>query len=278
MKNEAQIDYWNGPAGQKWVEQSNRLDSMLAVFADKILETATMSGAEKALDVGCGAGSLTIAASTMGDPEVGAHGVDVSAPLLALARKRATQAGSSATFEQADASAFNSATPFDLMISRFGVMFFEEPAAAFANIRSQIRPDGRLAFMCWQALTENDWAFAPLQAAMPLLNEAPAPADPNAPGPFAFADRDRVSHILGDAGWRDIEIEAFQPLIQLPGDDLESSAKFMLQLGPLSRLIAAQGLAPEPIEAALVERLAGSVTESGAIKMNSACWIVSAKA
>lgn len=278
MNNEAQIEYWNGPAGQKWVDQSARLDAMLAPYAEKVLQAANISGDERALDIGCGAGSLTIAASAQGKPEIGAVGIDVSAPLLELAKARAAAAGSSATFERSDASEFAADAPFDLMISRFGVMFFQDPVAAFAHIRAQIPPGGRMAFMCWRALTENDWAFAPLQAALPLLNEAPEPGDPDAPGPFAFADKDRVSRILDHSGWQSVSIEPFSPPIQLPGDDLESSTKFMLQLGPLSRLIASQGLAPEPIEAALNERLKGSMTEAGRIEMKSACWLVTAMA
>jgi 2-polyprenyl-3-methyl-5-hydroxy-6-metoxy-1,4-benzoquinol methylase len=278
MNNEAQIEYWNGPAGQKWVDQSARLDAMLAQYAEKVLQAANISGDERALDIGCGAGSLTIAASSQGNPEIGAVGVDVSTLLLELAEARAVATGSSATFECSDASQFTGDAPFDLVISRFGVMFFQEPVAAFANIRAQIRPGGRMAFMCWRALTENDWAFAPLQAALLLLNEAPEPGDPDAPGPFAFADKDRVSRILDHSGWENVSIEPFSPTIQLPGNDLESSTKFMLQLGPLSRLIASQGLAPEPIEAALNERLKASMTEAGRIEMKSACWLVTAMA
>lgn len=276
MNNDAQIDYWNGPAGQKWVEQSNRLDAMLAPFADQVLQAAAIAKGECALDIGCGAGALTLrAANTSGGAAT--LGVDVSEPLLKLAEKRAADAGSSARFKQADASAFRSDQTFDLMISRFGVMFFEDPAAAFTNIRQQIRPEGRMAFMCWQKLQVNDWAFAPLEAALPLLKEAPPQPDPHAPGPFAFADKDRLAKILSDAGWTGVSIDRFETLVTLPGDDVESSAEFMLKLGPLSRLIAAQDLDPEPIETALTNRLRNEVGEDGRVAMKSACWRVTAK-
>lgn len=275
MNNDAQIDYWNGPAGQKWVDQSNRLDAMLAPFADAVLDAASIKEGERALDVGCGAGILTLrAAEAAGD--AASLGVDVSEPLLKLAKRRAADAGSSARFERADASAFASDQAFDLMISRFGVMFFEAPAAAFANIREQVRAGGRMAFMCWQKLPLNDWAFAPLQAALPLLKEAPPQPDPHAPGPFAFADKDRLADILTSAGWKGVAIESFETMVTLPGDDVEASAAFMLKLGPLSRLIAAQDLDSGPIEDALINRLREHVGPDGQVAMKSACWRVTA--
>lgn len=278
MNNDAQIDYWNGPAGQKWVDQSNRLDAMLAPFAEQVLKAAAIDQSECALDIGCGAGALTLGATDAAGGTIGSFGVDVSEPLLNLAKKRAADIGSRAEFERADASAFTSARKFDLMISRFGVMFFEDPAAALANIRQQVRPEGRMAFMCWQALQVNDWAFAPLQAALPLLKEPPEQPDPNAPGPFAFANKDRLSEIMNAAGWESISIEPFETLVTLPGDDVEASAEFMLNLGPLSRLIAAQNLQSSPIEDALLNRLRNEIGSDGRVAMNSACWLVTAKA
>ncbi len=278
MNNDAMIEYWNGEAGQKWVDQSNRLDTMLAPFANKVLDAAAIQSGERALDVGCGAGILTLGATERSGGETGSLGVDVSAPLLDLARKRATEAGSPATFERADASTFTVEDKLDLMISRFGVMFFEEPDTAFANIRAQIRPGGRMAFMCWQALPMNDWAFAPFQAALPLLKQAPPTPDPTAPGPFAFADKDRVAGLMADAGWRDVSIEPFTTQMTLPGGDVETSARFMLQLGPLSRLIAEQDLDPQAILSAVIDRLSSSVQADGQVAMASACWLVRARA
>lgn len=275
MNNDAQIDYWNGPAGQKWVDQSNRLDAMLAPFADAALEAASIKQGERALDIGCGAGALTLRAAGVAG-SAASLGVDVSEPLLKLAKRRAADASSSARFEQADASAFKTDQAFDLMISRFGVMFFEDPAAAFANIRQQIRADGRMAFMCWQKLSLNDWAFAPLQAALPLLKEAPPQPDPHAPGPFAFADKDRLADILTSAGWKSVAIEPFETPVTLPGDDVEASAAFMLKLGPLSRLIAAQNLDSGPIEDALKSSLTEEMGADGQVTMKSACWRVTA--
>jgi len=275
MNNADQIEYWNGPAGQKWVDQSNRLDAMLAPFADKIIAAADLKSGESVMDIGCGAGALTLRAAAKVGAAHGALGVDVSAPLIALARARAAEAKAPARFELADASAFTAPDSVDIVISRFGVMFFEDPAAAFANIRQSVKPGGRLAFACWQALSLNDWALAPLKAAMPFFKEAPAPADPTAPGPFAFQDKDRVVGILSDAGWKNVTIEPAEQAIVLPGDDVETTARFMMQLGPLSRLLAAQGIDEVPVEAALIALMQDHTTPEGRIAMKSACWQVS---
>ncbi|MFT5776127.1 class I SAM-dependent methyltransferase [Hyphomonas sp.] len=276
MNNADQIEYWNGPAGQKWVDQSNRLDAMLAPFADKVIAAADLKSGEAVMDIGCGAGALNLRAAAKVGAAHGALGVDVSAPLIALARARAAEANAPARFELADASVFTAPDPVGIVISRFGVMFFEDPAPAFANIRQSVKPDGRLAFICWQALSLNDWALAPLQAAMAFLKEAPAPADPTAPGPFAFHDKDRVARILSDAGWANVSIDPVETAIILPGDDVETTAKFMMQLGPLSRLLAAQGIDEAQVEAALITLMQDHKKPDGRIAMKSACWMVSA--
>lgn len=276
MNNTDQIDYWNGPAGQKWVDQSARLDAMLAPFAEQVIARAAIGAGERALDIGCGAGAMTLMATRAAGGETGALGVDVSEPLLALARRRAQEAGLPALFELGDASEYVASKPADLVISRFGVMFFAEPAAAFANISRSVRPGGRAVFICWQALQANDWAFAPLQAALPFLPEPPTPADPTAPGPFAFQDKDRVAAILSEAGWQNVAVDAVEGDLTLPGEDVETSAGFMMQLGPLSRLMAQQEIDPAPVHEALAERLRGHQREDGRVAMASACWLVSA--
>lgn len=274
MNNDDQIEYWNGPGGQKWVEEANQLDAMLVGFADRVIGAAGLKPGEQVMDIGCGAGALTLRAA---DQTGAALGVDVSAPLIGLAKQRAANAGLPAQFELADASAYEAVTKADAVISRFGVMFFEDPAAAFANIGRSTQPGGRLTFMCWQALPANDWAFAPFETAMPFFKEPPAPADPTAPGPFAFQDKDRVAGLLGDAGWTDIQAEAVEGQLELPGDSIEASAAFMMRLGPLARVLRDQDIELQPVEAALVERLSQHKTANGRVAMNSACWLVTAK-
>ena len=276
MSNADQVEYWNGPAGQKWVDQSDRLDAMLAPFADTVLARAGLKPDEFVMDIGCGAGALTLRAAAETGAGQGALGVDVSAPLIALARARAVASGAPARFELADASTYTASPAADIVISRFGVMFFDDPAAAFANIRQSVRQGGRMAFVCWQGLAVNDWALAPLQAAMPFLKEAPPPADPTAPGPFAFQDKDRVARILSDAGWANVAIDPVETAIVLPGDDALSTAGFMMQLGPLSRLLESQGIDEAQVIAALIDLLQQHKGPDGRVTMKSACWRVTA--
>ncbi|MDG1825102.1 MAG: methyltransferase domain-containing protein [Henriciella sp.] len=278
MPNDAQIDIWNGPSGQKWADQSSALDGLLAPFASSVLESGDIKAGEKVLDIGCGAGAMTLQAANIADGKVSALGVDVSEPLINLARQRASQTGSSARFELADASTFSTQEKFDIAISRFGVMFFDHPASAFQNIRNQVTPEGRIVFVCWQAITLNEWIMGPIQAAIPFLKQTPTPSDPNAPGPFAFADKDRVYGHLSEAGWQGISIEPLITELTLPGTSLETTANLMLQIGPLAGLISEQEIDPKPVHQAVVERLSKNLSSDGRVRMDSACWIVQAQA
>ena len=277
MKSQAQIDYWNGAAGAKWVAQADRLDQMLAPFSDALIIEAAPKSEDRILDVGCGSGALTLAAIKAGNYQ-SALGVDISAPLLELAKQRASRTNVDIQFQQSDASAMQLDDKFDLLISRFGVMFFADPIQAFSNLLAHMAPQGRLAFVCWRSLQLNHWAFAPLQSAKPFLKEPPTPPEPGAPGPFSFADEERVLDILSDAGWSNIELKPFDTSIALPGGGPESSAAFMMEIGPLSRLIEEQGLDRTKIENALTEHLTKHVSASGHVEMNAACWIVTASA
>lgn len=278
MSNSDQIDYWNGKAGEKWALHAERLDALLAPFADAVLNRAALQESKLVLDIGCGAGALTLKAADQVGSTGQATGVDVSEPLLAQARKRAEDRHLSARFERADASQYRTRTKVDALISRFGVMFFDDPVAGFANLKQCLKPGGRMTFACWQSLAENDWARAPLEAALPLLPAPPAPPPPGAPGPFAFADQDRVAQILSDAGWSDIVIEPWRGNVTLPGDTAEEAAGFMLEIGPVARLVAEAGIDMERVRAALFELLSQHAGSDGRVPMPAAAWIVSAKA
>lgn len=278
MSNTDQIAYWNGQAGEKWVRHAERLDALLEPFADEVLETVSLIEGEHVLDVGCGAGALTLKAGFRVGDKRGAVGIDVSKPLLSLARLRASERGAPASFEEADAALYRSERPVDALISRFGVMFFDDPVAAFANLRDSVKPEGRMVFACWQALSENDWARAPLETALPLLPAPPAPPPPGAPGPFAFADKDRVASILTDAGWKGIVIHPWLGRVTLPGDTNSDAARFMMELGPVARLVSEAGAELSQVEDALAGTLAAHTDQNGRVTMPAAAWIVSATA
>jgi len=273
MDNSAQIDYWNGETGIRWGALSDALDGMLAPFADIILERAAIKPNEKVLDIGCGAGKLSIRAA-----KTAAHvtGLDISEPLLAVANRRTTDIGN-IDFIKGDAAKQSLRDPVDTVISRFGVMFFADPAAAFANIAKNTKPGGRLVFACWQDVAANMWARAPLEAATPFIKSMPEPPEPGTPGPFAFTDPARVLDILETAGWKDVTIEDWRTDIIMPGETAEQSADFMFQMGPLSRIIKDQDLDMAPICKALIERFKRDADKDGNVALESAVWLVGAR-
>lgn len=275
LDNSDQIDFWNGETGEKWVENADLLDAMLEPFADAVLSAAALQPAENVLDIGCGAGVLTLKAARAVTPTGRATGIDVSQPLINLARQRA---GNAADFHLQDASAYRPDAPADAMVSRFGVMFFSDPGPAFASLRAALKPGGRLAFACWQSLAENDWARAPLDVALPYLKEPPTPPPPGTPGPFAFADPAHIREILSGSGWTDVNITDWRGKLTLPGSTPADAARFAMKLGPVSRLLQAQDTDLAPVEADLQERLAQDVDETGRVALNAAAWIVTAKA
>ncbi|MGE6699207.1 class I SAM-dependent methyltransferase [Hyphomonas sp. NPDC076900] len=277
MDNTSQIEYWNGPAGRKWVRDADRMDVMLSPFVDVIISPVLPGPGQAVIDIGCGAGalSLNVAASAM---NVSVTGVDVSAPLIELAKHRSAAVGAGIEFVVADAAVWRPAQPVDLVLSRFGVMFFADPVAAFANIRAGVKPKGRLRFACWRPLAENTWALAPLQAAMHLLKTPPAPPPPGTPGPFAFGDADHVGHILTESGWSNISITPWDGDLVLPGASAEDTAEFMLEMGPLWRAITEQGIDPDVVKGAVVTRLKELAGEDGRTRLKAAAWIVEAEA
>lgn len=278
MNNQDQIEAWNGETGEKWAEHADRLDQLLAPFLPVILDGANLQQGEYVLDIGCGAGALSLeSAQTIGaDP--GVCGVDISSQLLQVARERARQQSLDIDFVEDDASHFRAAKPVDAVLSRFGVMFFEKPVDAFAAIKTNLRPEGRIVFSCWQSLRENEWASAPGQVAKEFVTEPlPAP-DPLAPGPFAFADKDRIVSILTDAGWRGVEVHDWSGAINVPGETLDDSTEFVLNLGPIARLLKEQDVPLERVGEALKQLLAKKLNDQGVPALNGKAWIVSATA
>ena len=277
MDNSAQIEYWNGPAGEKWVRDADRLDRMLAPFAAAIIASVKFVPGQRIVDVGCGAGALSLGIEAAA-VNVAITGVDVSEPLVALARRRAQAVTARSEFIVADAATWLPPEPVDVIVSRFGVMFFEDPAAAFLNLRMATKPGGQLSFACWRPLPENAWAMMPLQSAMPFLKEPPPRPEPGAPGPFAFGDEAHVTDVLTRAGWRDIVITPWDGEISLPGANPAETAAFMMEIGPLSRLIKEQALDDAAIIGAVEAELRKRAGTDGRTRLKAAAWIVGARA
>jgi SAM-dependent methyltransferase len=213
VTNEEQARYWNGDEAAHWVVHEQRYERMLAPFTDHLLAAAAIGRAERILDVGCGTGASTRAAGTVA-VEGDALGLDVSAAMLRQAARRAQQDRlSNVRFEHGDAQVHRfTPSRADVALSRFGVMFFADPAAAFANIATGLRAGGRVTFVCWQNLADNEWIAVPAGAAarhVPL----PPRENPTAPGPFSLGSRDRIVAVLRAAGLADVGIESVaQPL------------------------------------------------------------------
>jgi SAM-dependent methyltransferase len=277
--NAEQIKYWNESAGPKWVALQDFLDQQIRPLGLLAMERGAIAAGESVLDVGCGCGDTTLEIARRVGSAGSVTGVDISAPMLERARASAAAAGlKQATFENADAqTATLPSRRYDLLFSRFGVMFFIDPPAAFANLRSALKPGGRVAFVCWRQLFDNPWMFVPFMAAAPHLSLPPPPA-PDAPGPFAFADPERVKGILEKAGFVDVALEQVsQPLRIGAGRSVEETVEFLLQMGPTAN--AVRDASPEvrgAIAKAVGEALQPYVTPEG-VRMDSSSWLVTAR-
>ena len=272
--NAAQFEQWNGRVGQKWARLQDKTDLMLNNITDALMPFAAATPGEHVLDIGCGCGTTTFRLQMAVSPNGSVAGVDISAPMLDVARARSQAMNADIAFIEEDASKYDFQPVFDLVFSRFGVMFFDDPVAAFKNIRTALSPKGRLAFVCWRAFKENDWAFVPYVAAQPFLPEQPS-ADPHAPGPFAFADADRLRDILTKAGFNNIRIEKLDTTSSL-GKTPAEAADSTLNIGPVSRAAndlpeSERAKARDAIEAAFAKH----VTQVG-VAPKAACWLVSA--
>jgi SAM-dependent methyltransferase len=274
--NRDQSALWNDAGGKTWVEMQALLDRMLQPFEERLTAAAFPGEGRWVLDIGCGAGATTLAMARRLGAQGLALGVDISGPLITAAKARAEAEGlEHAGFVEADAQTFRfDPGAFDAVISRFGVMFFDDPEAAFANIRKALRPGGRLTFVAWRSPAENPFMMTGAMAAAPFL-PAMTPPQPNAPGQFAFADGDRVRRILEASGWRGIEV---QP-IDVPGQVAEADLMtYVLRLGPAGLALRD---ADEALKAKVAEALQTAFrpyVQDGAARFTSACWLVTASA
>jgi SAM-dependent methyltransferase len=234
--NADQLEYWNTVAGPRWVGLAGFVEKRVQKVNDLLLTRSAIKPGEKVLEVGCGTGAATVPlAEAVGDTgEV--VGIDISEPMLAGARDRISQSGlRNITLLRADAQA-HSFEPnlFDLIASRFGVMFFADPVAAFQNLLGAMRPAGRLCFACWAALEENRHWLIPYEVALRHLGP-PAPKPPHAPGPMAFADPEYLRSVLERAGYEAIEIRRETP--EILGASPREEAEHACIMGPSARLI-----------------------------------------
>jgi SAM-dependent methyltransferase len=272
--NPEQAEYWNGDEARHWLEHEARYERMLAPLVPVLLDAAELDASDRVLDVGCGAGATTRAAAARvvrGE----AVGVDLSRPMLDCAERRAREAGlTNVRFEQGDAQIHPFSPEFSVVLSRFGVMFFADPPAAFTNLARALTPGGRLAFTCWRPAFENEWITVPGLAVAAHIS-LPERAQ-GGPGPFAFGDADVVRDILTSAGFVDIRLDRVDQPRAL-GDTVPDTIAFFRESGIGKAMLAdASPATIDAVVASLTEALAPYASPDG-VRLGSAAWLVTAR-
>jgi SAM-dependent methyltransferase len=270
-----QVTLWNGSAGQAWVDEQALLDRVLAPFQDLLVEAVRVSSARQVLDVGCGTGSTTVAVARLLGDSGRCTGIDVSEPMIAAARARAERERAPASFVCADVQAYAfEPGSFDMVISRFGVMFFADPVQAFANLRRAAKDDAGLRFVAWRSPAENPFMTTAERAAAPLLPDLPA-RQPNAPGPFALADERRIAGILEESGWSAIDIQPIDVPCTLRENELD---RYLSRFGPVG---VALSEADEPTRTRVMQTVRAAFdpyVHGDDVRYTAACWMVGARA
>lgn len=278
--NADQIEFWTGAQGEKWARLQDGIDQMMAPFTKAGIQALGDITGARCLDIGCGAGATSLAlAEKVGDGGSVA-GIDVSTPMLARARERAStlgNAGRNLRFIEADAQSHDFAgETFDKFFSRFGVMFFHDPAAALGNLRSACAEGADFVAISWREPRENPWVMVPVSVAKDFV-ELPGRPAPDEPGQFQWADPDRVEGWMTGGGWRNVKVEPLDVALTFPGTPAEV-AHYLLQMGPAASLLReAGGNLQEKAEAALTDKLTAHLND-GVVKLGAACWTVSATA
>jgi ubiquinone/menaquinone biosynthesis C-methylase UbiE len=275
-RNADQIAYWNGPGGEHWVHRQAMQEGVLGSVTDILLAGSKVARGERVLDIGCGCGATTFALADKVGSSGQVLGVDISEPMLARARE-ITPPQAPVEFALADATVYPFApASFDLLVSRFGVMFFAEPALSFANMRKALRPGGRMAFACWRTPRDNPWLMVPLQAAYQHVPKMP-PLGPEDPGPFAFADEERVRRILNEAGFASMGFERHDLSMDVAaGRGLDAAVNTALEIGPASR--ALDGQPPDKVAAATasIREMLASFAKGNTVPLGGSIWLVTA--
>jgi SAM-dependent methyltransferase len=277
--NAEQITYWNDTAGPKWVALEDMLDGQIRDLGEATMDRVEIGRGERTLDVGCGTGQTSLELARRVGPMGRVLGVDVSAPMLARARERARAvATDNVAFLGADAQTHDfEPAAADVCFSRFGVMFFADPVAAFSNLHAALRPGGRLGFVCWQSLPDNPWMFVPAMAAAQHVT-LPIPTSPDAPGPFAFADAGRVRGILERAGFAGVTVADHRATLTVGGaGGLDQAVDFMLQMGPSGAALRQADPALRGKVAAAVHAAIAPYHTADGVRMAAAAWIVTAR-
>jgi ubiquinone/menaquinone biosynthesis C-methylase UbiE len=270
-----QAKLWNGPTGRSWVDAQSVLDQMLKPFEDVLVAGLLSESGRGVLDVGCGTGATTLALARWSGPTGHCTGIDISEPMIAAARARAERERTSTSFICADAQTYAfEPESVDAVVSRFGVMFFDDPVRAFANLQRAARRGARLRFVAWRSAAENPFMTTAERAAAPLLPNLP-PRRPGAAGQFAFADDRRVRAILAESGWTEIDIRPLDLTCALPEKEL---SHYVTRLGPVGLILHE---ADERTRAQVIEAVRPAFdpyVQGTEVRFTAASWMVGARA
>ncbi len=273
-----QVAFWRGEGGALWLDRDARIESRLKPLGEHALRAAAARPGERAIDIGCGLGHTTLALARSVGPTGHVLGADLSPDMIAEASRRAASAGlAHARFAAADASTHDfGPEAADLLFSRFGVMFFGHPEAAFANLRRGLKPGGRVTLLVWRPVKENGWMFVPFMAAIPHLPPMPRPNQGD-PGPFSLSDPDRARRVLGAAGFVDVNLDRVDDTMSLSDGPLEDAVRTAIDMGPLARpLRQADEATRARVADAIQSALAKHLTAEG-VRLPAACWLLTAR-
>ncbi len=277
--HDAQLKFWRGDVGKQWAANQAHLDQMLEPMGNALLEAVAPCPGERVLDIGCGCGATSFQAAEWVGDNGWVTGLDLSPDMIDVAKaKVATNGLRNVAFALSDAATRAFEPEWDLVMSRFGVMFFGDPATAFGNLRHALKPTGRLGFVCWRAAADNQWISVPLAAASDII-ELPNPPHPNAPGPFALANPDRINTILSGAGFSQIKITAVDRKLSMRFDDddpCSRAAEFLVEFGPLSHILGKADQASRTRVKQRLPEVLGAFETEGTMTLSGAGWLVSA--
>ena len=274
MTAPTQQQYWNDIGGRRWSKNWRKTHEILTNLSTKLDAKAAAQPGESVLDVGCGTGETSRGLAACVGAAGRVEGVDISALLLDIAHNTGPNP-EYLTFLNADAAehSFDSAA-YDLIYSRFGVMFFPQPEAAFRNLKGALKERGRLVFMCWRSLAENPWMDLAAKAAFQVLPTT-APAAPGAPGPFAFADPEHVRRILDTAGYATVEITPVDDTLAMGA--IDDAVQYSMQMGPAGRAMDGANADEKAAVAVAMSQALTPYAGANGLELPGAVWIVTAK-
>jgi SAM-dependent methyltransferase len=282
IDNATQIEFWNGETGHNWVTHDALMEAMLRPLGETVIDSLAPQPGEHVLDIGCGCGHTSLSLAQRVGAEGSVTGIDISAPMLAVASHLAAERNTTnapIVFVEADAQTHTFEPEcYDLVFSRFGVMFFEDPVTAFANIRSALSASGRLAFCCWQPRAVNPFMTVPAMAALELL-PAPPEMPPRTPGPFAFEEADYVTEVLTSAGFESVAVMPLQQSLSFGrGLSLADIVERLVQIGPIAQMVRE---APEdlqqPVRDKVIDAVAPFYAQDAGMTLDGQFWQVTAR-